>query len=160
MNRALLVSTVASFTLLFAAGCNKSEPAPSAEASSHPASTSAPASTTAPATAPAKSSFVQKGLKPGDVAVGYLKPTEAKDEGECVVVGDKAEKKDDFKKHSAEVAKMLKATVVDSCPTENVVGTCTAMGMANNYYGPKWTKDTAKADCEKENKGMAKWFDY
>jgi hypothetical protein len=43
---------------------------------------------------------------------------------------------------------MMKAKIVPSCATDNVVGTCRAgLGMLVNYSGPQWTKETAQKDC-------------
>lgn len=114
----------------------------------------AAAAPAAPA-APAKAAFVQKGVQEGRVVVGYLQ--DASDPGQCAVATDKPEKKDDFKKNGAELAKMLKGKLVDACPTDHVVGTCDiGFGILDNYSAPQWNADTAKAHCAK-NKG--KWVD-
>jgi hypothetical protein len=131
------------FLLATPLGCSKPDSTPPAGATS--AKTTA-AEAPKPAAAPAKAAFVQKGITPGKVVVGYLQ--DATDPGQCSAVTDDPAKKDDFAKNAADVAKMMKATVVTSCPTDSVVGTCNAgFGMLVNYSGPKWTKETAQKDC-------------
>ena len=93
-----------------------------------------------------KAAYVQKGIKPGKVVVGYLQDNA--DPAQCSVVTDAPAKKDDFTKNADQFAKMVKGKVVASCPTDNVVGTCSAgFGMLVNYSGPKWTTESAKKDC-------------
>jgi hypothetical protein len=54
-------------------------------------------------------------------------------------------------KDGDKLAAMFKGKVAPSCPTDRVVGTCDAhSGVLLNYYGPKWTADTAKPDCAKQ----------
>jgi hypothetical protein len=106
------------------------------------------ATSTAPVAAPvpAKAAFVQKGIAPGKVVVGYLQ--DSTDPNQCAAVIDLASKKDDFTKNGDQFAQMMKSKVVAACPTDDVVGTCNAgMGLLVNYSGPKWTADTAKKDC-------------
>ncbi|AKU93802.1 hypothetical protein AKJ09_00466 [Labilithrix luteola] len=95
---------------------------------------------------PGKAAFVQKGIKPGKVAVGYLQ--DEKDPLQCGVVTDAPEGKDKFTKNGPELAKMMKAKLVTACPTDSVVGTCdVGMGLLVNYSGPTWTTQSAKTDC-------------
>jgi hypothetical protein len=90
--------------------------------------------------------FVQKGVQPGKVIVGYVQ--DSTDPSQCAAVTDAPEKKDEFTKNGDKFAEMVKGKVVASCPTDNVVGTCNAgFGMLVNYSGPKWTKETAQKDC-------------
>jgi hypothetical protein len=99
----------------------------------------------APSAAP-KAAFVQKGVKPGKVVVGYME--DAADPTQCAVVTDDPAKKETFTKNADKLAAMMKAKVVPACPTDNVVGTCNVgMGMLANYSGPKWTAESAKKDC-------------
>jgi len=103
---------------------------------------------TAAAAAPArpKAAFVQKGVQPSKIVVGYMASTQ--DESLCAVVTDDPAKKEAFTKHAGDLANMFKAKVVASCPTENVVGTCNVgFGLLWNYSGPKWTAESAKKDC-------------
>jgi hypothetical protein len=140
--------TLLSFLLLAAAplACSKPDSAPPSGATSAKA---AAAEAPKPAAAPAKAAFVQKGIQPGKVVVGYLQ--DAADASQCTAVTDEPAKKDDFTKNAEQVAKMMKATVVTSCPTDNVVGTCNAgFGMLINYSGPKWTKETAQKECSSQ----------
>jgi len=113
------------------------------------AATLASGTTTAAAAAPAaapKPAFVQKGVKPGKIVVGYM--LDAADPAQCAVVTDDPAKKETFTKNADKLAAMMKAKVVTSCPTENVVGTCNVgFGMLGNYSGPKWTAESAKKDC-------------
>jgi hypothetical protein len=96
--------------------------------------------------APAKAAFVQKGVKPGKVVVGYM--LDSADDSQCAVVTDDPAKKETFAKNADKLAAMMKAKVVASCPTDNVVGTCNVgFGMLGNYSGPKWTPESAKKDC-------------
>lgn len=121
---------------------------PEAKADSKPAEAK-------PAETPKSAGGGFKGLD-GKEVVGYLK--DPKDEGLCVVLTakDKAEAATMTKDKVAEVAKMMNAEVTDSCKTDGIVGACFAMGMLQNYYGPKYTKDTAKAGCEKDR---GKWYE-
>jgi len=110
------------------------------------ASAASSASVTAGSAPAAKAAFVQKGIAPGKVAVGYMELLS--DPAQCAVVTDTAANKAKFEKDADKLAKMMKGKIVASCPTENVVGTCNAgFGMLGNYYGPKWTAETAKKDC-------------
>ncbi|HVH47243.1 MAG TPA: hypothetical protein VM925_33125 [Labilithrix sp.] len=105
------------------------------------------------ASAPA---FVQKGIPGGKVVVGYIQDNQ--DESQCSAVVDAPEKKENFTKNADKVAAMFKGKVVSSCPTGNVVGTCSAgFGMLVNYSGPKWTTETAKKDCTSH--ATATWVD-
>lgn len=106
-----------------------------------------------PAEAPKAAAGEFKGLD-GKPVVGYLK--DPKDEGVCVILTakDKAEADSMTKDKVAEVAKMMKAEVTDTCKTDGIVGACFAMGMLQNYYGPKYTKETGKAACDKDH---GKW---
>jgi hypothetical protein len=106
-----------------------------------------------PAEAPKAAAGEFKGLD-GKPVVGYLK--DPKDEGVCVILTakDKAEADSMTKDKVAEVAKMMKAEVTDTCKTDGIVGACFAMGMLQNYYGPKYTKESAKAACDKDR---GKW---
>jgi len=130
-----------------AAGAAKATP--EANANAKPADKPADAK---PAEAP-KAAGGFKGLD-GKPIVGYLK--DPKDEGVCVILTakDKAEADSMTKDKVAEVAKMMNAEVTDSCKTDGIVGACFAMGMLQNYYGPKYTKETGKAACDKDH---GKW---
>jgi hypothetical protein len=145
------MKTIAVLTLLLATplACSKSEPAPStnaAGATSTPSAAADAPKTAAPPAAPPKEAFVQKGIQPGKVVVGYLQVTS--DPNACLVVTDAPAKKDQFAKDADKLAQMMKSKVVSSCPTDQVVGTCSVgFGMLANYSGPKWTKDSAKKDC-------------
>jgi hypothetical protein len=130
------MKTIAALTLLLAMplACSKPDAGPST------------GTTAAGAAAAPKQAFVQKGIQPGKVAVGYL--LDAADPSQCSVVTDAPAKKDEFTKNGEKLAQMMKAKVVTSCPTDSVVGTCSAgFGMLVNYSGPKWNKDSAKKDC-------------
>ena len=106
----------------------------------------APKAAAATAAAAPKPAFVQKGVKPGKVVVGYMQDT--KDDTQCAAVTDDPAKQAEFTKNADKLAAMMKGKIVPACPTENVVGTCNAgMGMLVNYSGPKWTAETAKKDC-------------
>jgi hypothetical protein len=111
------------------------------------ASSGAAAAAAAPAASAApKAAFVQKGVKPGKVVVGYME--DGADATQCAAVTDDPAKKDTYTKNADKLAAMMKAKVVAACPTENVVGTCNiGMGMLVNYSGPKWTAETAKKNC-------------
>ena len=128
---------IAVLTLLLAMplACSKADPgAPTGSASG----------AAAPKTAAA--AFVQKGVQPGKVIVGYIQ--DATDPNQCAAVTDAPAKKDEFTKNADKFAEMVKGKIVTSCPTDNVVGTCNAgFGMLVNYSGPKWTKETAQKDC-------------
>jgi hypothetical protein len=106
--------------------------------------------------AAAKPAYVQKGIPAGKVVVGYL--VDNSDPAQCAVVVDAPAKKDAFKKDADKLAELMKAKVVTSCPTDNVVGTCNAgLGMLVNYSGPKWTTESAKKDCT--GKPHQKWVE-
>lgn len=148
------VSLIALFIGLSVASiaCSKVDPDSTttnrASVSSGTAAMSAEAPKVAAATAAAapKPAFVQKGVKPGKVVVGYMQDT--KDDTQCAAVTDDPAKQAEFTKNGDKLAAMMKGKIVAACPTENVVGTCNAgMGMLVNYSGPKWTADTAKKDC-------------
>ena len=47
-----------------------------------------------------------------------------------------------------ELATMLKGEVATSCPTDSIVGACSAMGIAEQYYSPKYTRETGKKACK------------
>ena len=99
--------------------------------------------------------YVQKGIAPGKVAVGFIELLA--DPAQCAVVTDDPAGKDKFQKNGENLAKMLKGKIVPACPTENVMGTCDAgFGLLGNYYGPKWTAETAKKDCAAAKQ---KWVD-
>lgn len=148
----------------------KDQPATTASTAAAKTTTSAtPAPTPSAAAAPAPSASAaekadekkaddddeQEGLEKGEVIVGYIQ--DSKDEGQCAALAAKESEKAKFDKAKVEeVAKMMKGKVVDKCPTENVQGTCRAMGMLVNYIGPKYTPETAKKDCTKNH---GKWFD-
>ncbi|MDI1449636.1 hypothetical protein [Polyangium sp. 6x1] len=150
---------VFAFAALALFGCGKEEAAPSPAGGSSAKAAAAPAGSTKPATAEAKPEAkpeakeeakpaAQKGLASGEVIIGYLR--DPKDEGQCAaLVAPEAEKAkfDDAK--IADLAKTLKLDVAKSCPSEGVVGVCNAMGMLVNYTGPKYTKESAQADCTK-----------
>ncbi len=146
--------TVLAVLALGMMACSKEE-APSAGAAK---GSSAPAGAT-PEAKPAEAAktggaSAQKGLE-GKEIVGYLK--DPKDDGVCIAL---AAKKDEVatmtKEKVAEVAKMMNGEVTDKCSADGVIGTCSAMGMLQNYYGPKYTKDAAKAACDKDH---GKWFE-
>jgi hypothetical protein len=127
----------------------------SPSASAAPSAAAAP-SAPAPAATPASPAFVQKGIKAGNVVVGYIQ--DATDPNQCAAVTDAPAKKDDFTKNGDKLAQMVKGKLVPSCPTDNVVGTCNAgFGLLVNYSGPKWTADTAKKDCASHP--HQKWVD-
>ena len=146
---------VFAFVALAMVGCGKDEAAPTPAAGSS-AKAAAPAGSTMPAAeAPkpeakpeAKPAAAQKGLEAGQIIVGYLK--DPKDEGQCAaLIAPEAEKAKFDAAKVGEVAKMLKLDVAPTCSTEGVVGVCNVMGMLVNYTGPKYTKETAQADCTK-----------
>jgi hypothetical protein len=137
--------------------CSKADPAATTTANAATVASASPAAAApaAPA-APAKPAFVQKGIKPGKVVVGYM--LDAADPTQCAVVTDDPAKKETFTKNADKLAAMMKAKVVTSCPTDNVVGTCdVGLGMIANYSGPKWTAETAKKDCT--SKPRQTWLD-
>ena len=129
---------IAVLTLLLAMplACSKDDPgAPTGSTSAKGGTTDAP-----------KTAFVQKGVQPGKVIVGYIQ--DSTDANQCAAVVDAPEKKAEFAKSGDKIAEMVKGKVVPSCPTDSVVGTCSAgFGMLVNYSGPKWTKETAQKDC-------------
>ena len=156
---------IALCALLVLIGCDKKEQATTsagtATAAAKPAPTpAAPSAAAAPSAsageekAEAEETYEQEGLEDGEVVVGYLQ--DLKDEGQCAALpAPKAEKDKWDAKKLEEVAKVMKAKVVPSCPTENVQGTCRSMKMLINYTG-KYTPETAKKHCT-QNRG--KWFD-
>ena len=159
---------IALFALLVLVGCDKKETAPTATtATATPAKpavtqSAAPVAKPTESAAPAPSASAaedkaeaeeneQEGLEKGEVVVGYIQ--DLKDEGQCAALAAKESEKAKFdEKKIEEVAKMQKAKVVKSCPTENVQGTCRTMGMLINYIGPKYTPESAKKHCT-QNKG-------
>lgn len=146
-------NTMMLFAALMIAGCGNEAPSGTA-ATSTAAATQKPAATaaaTATAAAPATAAAAPaagayRGLKEGHVVVGYIK--DPNDAAQCGVLGasptDKKLTDDELKK----VADMLKGEVASTCPTENIVGACRAMGVSVQYYGPKYTKDTAQKECK------------
>lgn len=133
------MKTIAVLTFLLAMPLACSKPDSAAPAGSTSAKGAA-------AAAAPKTAFVQKGIQPGKVVVGYLE--DLADASQCSAVTDAPEKKDEFVKNADKFAQMVKGKVVTSCPTDSVVGTCNAgFGMLVNYSGPKWTKDAAQKDC-------------
>ncbi len=147
---------VLTLVLMMPLACSKPDSAaPAGGASARTAGAEAP-KTAAAAAAPPKAAFVQKGIQPGKVIVGYVQ--DAADASQCSAVTDDPAKKEDFTKNAAELAKMMKGTVVPSCPTDNVVGTCNAgFGMLINYSGPKYTKESAQKACVAQP--HATWID-
>jgi len=151
---------------LLVLACDKKEQPSSAPAGS--GATVAPAAATnsgGPATPEASASAAvqdtaaaapaPKGLQAGEVIVAYLQ--DLKDEGQCAALPIKESEKAKYdEKKIAELAKMMKAKVVDKCPSENVQGTCKMMGMLVSYTGPKYTPESAKKHCS-ENRG--KWLE-
>jgi hypothetical protein len=130
---------------LVSIACSKADPTGTATSTAATVASGAAATPATPA-APAKATFVQKGIKPGKVAVGYM--LDAADPSQCAVVTDDPAKKEAFTKNADQLAAMMKGKLVAQCPTENVVGTCdVGMGMLGNYSGPKWTTESAKKDC-------------
>ena len=130
--------------------CSKADPSATATSNAATVASGAAATPATPAAAapaaPAKPAFVQKGIKPGKIAVGYMLDTA--DPSQCAVVTDDPAKKETFTKNADKLAAMMKGKLVSECPTENVVGTCNVgMGMLDNYSGPKWTAESAKKDC-------------
>ena len=129
---------IAGLTLLLAMplACSKADPgAATGSTSAKAGSASAPAA-----------AFVQKGIQPGKVVVGYIQ--DSTDPNQCAAVVDVPAKKDEFARSGDKIAEMVKGKIVTSCPTDAVVGTCNAgFGMLVNYSGPKWTKETAQKDC-------------
>jgi hypothetical protein len=142
------MKTIAVLTFLLAMplACSKPDSAsPASSTSAKGAGVEAP-KTAAAAAAPPKAAFVQKGIQPGKVIVGYLQ--DAADSSQCSAVTDDPAKKEEFTKSADKFAQMVKGKVVTSCPTDSVVGTCNAgFGMLVNYSGPKWTKESAQKDC-------------
>ncbi len=149
MNRSLSLA----FVVVLAA-CSKETPAASTSAPADSGKTMPPtkpivtttAAAAATTAAAAANTAAYHGLKPDHTIAGYLR--DPKDSGSCAVLmakpGDKPMTPDDLKK----VAEMMKGEVVASCPTDNIVGACSGMGMAEQYYGPKYTKESAKLACK------------
>jgi hypothetical protein len=162
MNRAIgLVLVLALF------GCDKkAEPASSTSTSATAAAKSAAPAAPAPSAAEAPASAApsaaateekeeQEGLEKGEVVVGYIQ--DLKDEGQCAALPAKESEKAKYdQKKLEEVAKMMHAKVVPSCPSIGVQGTCRMMGMLVNYVAPKYTIESAKKHCT-QNRG--KWID-
>ena len=148
--------TFAALTMIGSVGCSKDEApsAPAATGSSAAVAAKPAADKPAEAAKPAAPA-AQKGLESGQVIVAYLQDT--RDDAQCAALPvPEAEKAKYGPDKLGEVAKMFKSTIVPSCPGGNVVGTCKAMGMLVNYSGPKYTKESAQADCTK-NRG--KWIE-
>lgn len=147
--------TFAALAMIGSVGCGKEE-APSAPAATGSSAPAAAKTDTKPAEAAKPAApAAQKGLEAGQVIVGYLQ--DSKDEGQCAALPvAEAEKAKYGPDKLGEVAKMMKATVVPSCPGGNVIGVCKSMGMLVNYSGPKYTVATAQEDCTK-NRG--KWIE-
>lgn len=149
---------IALLTLLLAAplACSKPDSAaPAGPTSAKAAGVEAPKTAAAAATPP-KAAFVQKGIQPGKVVVGYMQ--DAADSSQCSALTDDPAKKEEFAKNAGELAKMMKGTIVPSCPTDSVVGTCNAgFGILVNYSGPKWTKESAQKHCVAQP--HATWLD-
>lgn len=124
--------------------------APSAPAAEKTSTTNA-----APAPAAAKEEpRAQLGVEKGEVIVGYLQ--DLKDEGQCAALPAKESEKAKFDQKGLEnMAKLMKAKLVDKCPDKDVQGTCKSMGMLVNYTAPKYTVESAKKHCA-ENHG--KWL--
>ena len=136
--------------------CSKADPTATTTANAATLANGTAAAAPAAPAAPAKPAFVQKGIKPGKVVVGYM--LDGADPAQCAVVTDDPAKKETFTKNADKLATMMKAKVVASCPTDNVVGTCdVGLGMIANYSGPKWTAETAKKDCI--SKPRQAWLD-
>jgi hypothetical protein len=143
-------------TMIGSVGCGKDE-APSAPAAAGSSAPAAAKTETKPAAEAAKPAApaAQKGLEAGQVVIAYLQ--DSKDEAQCVALAvPEAEKAKYGPDKLAELVKMLKGTVVPSCPGGNVVGVCKAMGMLVNYSGPKYTKETGQQDCTKNH---GKWLE-
>ena len=93
--------------------CSKADP--SATVTSNAATVAGAAATTAtPAAAtaatPAKPAFVQKGIKPGKIVVGYM--LDSADPSQCAVVTDDPAKKETFTKNADKLAAMMKGKIV------------------------------------------------
>jgi hypothetical protein len=157
------MKTISSFACLLglsvvAIACSKADPSSSATSNAATVASGATPATPAAVTpaAPAKPAFVQKGIKPGKVAVGYM--VDLSDDAQCAVIADAPEKKEKFTKDADKLAAMMKGKIVAACPTENVVGTCDiGMGMIVNYSGPKYTTESAKKNCT--SKPHQTWVD-
>lgn len=109
------------------------------------AATAAATATATAAAAPAAGAY--KGLKEGNAVVGYVK--DPSDEAQCGVITVKPEEKDKVTQDELKkIATMIKGELTSTCPTDNIVGGCRAFGISIQYYGPKYTKDTAKKDCK------------
>jgi hypothetical protein len=148
--------TLAALAMIGSVGCSKDE-APSAAAATGSSAAAAAKTETKPAAEAAKPAApaAQKGLEAGQVIVAYLQDT--RDEAQCVALAvPEAEKAKYGPDKLSELVKMLKGTLVPSCPGGNVVGVCKSMGMLVNYSGPKYTKETAQQDCTKNH---GKWIE-
>ncbi|MFS8069567.1 MAG: hypothetical protein ACMG6S_24650 [Byssovorax sp.] len=148
--------TFAALAMIGSVGCGKDE-APTAAPATGSAAPAAAKTDTKPAAEAVKPAApaAQKGLQDGQVIVAYLQDT--RDEAQCAALPvPEAEKAKYGPDKLGEVAKMFKSTIVPSCPGGSVVGVCKAMGMLVNYSGPKYTKETAQADC---TKNQGKWID-
>jgi hypothetical protein len=121
-----------------------------------PTAEKAPTTGAAPAATPVKEAArAQVGVEKGEVIVGYLQ--DLKDEGQCAALPAKESEKAKFdQKGLEEMAKMMKAKVVDKCPDTGVQGTCKSMGMLVNYTAPKYTVESAKKDCTANH---GKWLE-
>jgi len=145
-------------TVLALVGCGSEGASGSAAASTSGAATQKPAATATAATtaaavtatataAAAPTAGAYRGLKDGNVIAGYI--SDPKDPDVCAVVGaTEAEKATLDEAKLKQLATMIKGEVAKSCPTANIVGGCRELGIATQFYGPKYTKDTAKKACK------------
>lgn len=117
-------------------------------ASVKPGTSGAATASAAPSAAPsAAAAGAYKGLKDGHTAIAFIK--DPKDEGQCGVLSATAAEKAKLNDEKIkDIAKLLKGEVTSTCPTQNIVGACSAFGVVVQYYGPKYTKETAKKDCK------------
>lgn len=140
---------ILTLVLMTPLACSKPDSAaPAGSTTAKAAGADAP-KTAAAVAAPPKTAFVQKGVPAGKAIVGYLQ--DSADANLCSAITDDPAKKDEFTKNADKFAQMMKGTIVASCPTDNVVGTCNVgFGVLANYSGPKWTKETAQKACAAE----------
>jgi hypothetical protein len=143
------MKTIGVLTLLLAMpllACSKPDTAAPASSTSAKATGAEAPKAAAAAPAPPRAAFVQKGIQPGKIVVGYMQ--DAADASLCSALTDEPAKKEEFLKNADQLAKMMKGTIVPSCPTDSVVGTCNVgFGILTNYAGPKWTKESAQKHC-------------
>jgi hypothetical protein len=149
----LIVSVIALAGLSIGSVACKTSKSATTSTSGAPTTTVAPqaaADNAKPAAAAAAApAFVQKGVKPGKIVVGYMQ--DLSDPNVCAAVTDAPEKKQKFLESADQLAKIMKGKIVSACPTTDVVGTCNVgLGMLANYSGPKWTAETARKDCAKQ----------